>query len=849
MTAEEKTLILGALFHDIGKFEQRGNVNSKENHQTLSSGFVNRIYNNDKLATIVSNHHEKDLREAISKGQLKGIDKTLAEIICEADNLASGERQPDPNVKNQQPLESIFSKIDGILNKKLNPKLYLQDICELFYNEYKFPIIKDKYDFDKLEENYANWWKLFENEIKKVNKDEFETIYNVLKKYLWCVPSSSYKTRSDVSLFEHSKITAAIAISMYRFMLEKFSEDISKFNDFGNRDEYRYQLVLADITGIQKYIYNIGHKGAAKALKGRSFYLQQMLENIAYYFLNRLNLPITNLIYSSGGKFYLFVPKTSKVNSLLDEIQKDIEQKFLCEYNGALGLIVGKIELNGKDLEYNQEGKDHPISEKWDELNSIVEKEKKRKLSNNWIYSLFEPSGFDGELIKCAYTGIPLIKKEDVLEKKTLTEEIKLDEHSPIKFLKHSLKWKVFYQVYDGDTLTDDFISKEQFYSQKVGNDLKKNFDSLIYQDVLEGYSVLGLNSFSISKERTYENKFNAKEPRQFLINSLKITELKGDANKGFKFYGGDWRFGDTYEEIVKNKIGIARLGVLRLDVDNLGKIFKDGFGKHATFGRVVQLSSMLDFFFSHYLNRLKFYSWDPIEGLSDKFNEYNYKVRELIEIVYSGGDDVFIVGHWSVLPDIAIWINDKFKEFTSHNDNFSISAGISLFDDKYPIYKAALEAGEFEDKAKRKERKNNDGNIQRTKNGICFLDDKTPVSWNDFKMIRDWVVKFYKWIEEGLKNKNDEKKRISKGLISRLYNIYYEYEDGKFQNWAKWRWRASYSLIRLANQYKDPYDKEIKEFAAELFTSSKTEQELIQLLYIIANWTDLLTRKENKNE
>jgi len=844
MTAEERTLILGALFHDIGKFEQRTNIDIKDDHKILSSGFVNKLFNSQNLANIVRNHHEKELRESIKNSEIKGKDKIIAEIICEADNLASGERQPDPTVKKQQPLESIFSKINY---GKSDQKLYLQNICELFYIEYKFPILKDEYNLDELDKKYSDWWDAFVKEIKDVNIIEIETIYYVLKKYLWCIPSSSYKTRSDVSLFEHLKITAAIAISMYKYFLEKYEGDINKFTDFENRDEFRYRLVLADITGIQNYIYNIGHKGAAKALKGRSFYLQQMLENIAYYFLNKLELPITNLIYSSGGKFYLFVPNTNKVNSLLEVLQKEIEQKFLYEYNGALGLIIGSIELNGKDLEYNEKGNDHPISEKWDELNAIVEQQKKKKLSNNWIYSLFEPGGVDGEIIKCAYTGIPLIKKEKVVNNETLTEEVKLAPESPIKFLKHSFEGDIFYQIYDNEQLTDDFISKEQFYSQKIGNDLKHNFDSLVYHDIIEGYSVLGLNSFKITKELEYKNNLGSKEPRQFLINSLKISELKGDANKGFKFYGGDWRFGDTYEEVVKKGVGISRLGVLRLDVDNLGKIFKEGFGKHATFGRVVQLSSMLDFFFSHYINKLKNYYWDPKEGLSENYSEYKYKVRELIEIVYSGGDDVFIVGHWSVLPDIAIWINERFKEFTSNNQNFSLSAGIALFDDKYPIYKAALNAGEFEDKAKKKERKNRYDTVTEKKNGICFLDEKTPVSWNDFKIIRDYVSNFYLWLEEGLKNKNDDKKKMSKGLISRLYHIYYEYKDGKYQNWAKWRWRAAYSLSRLAKQYEDPYGKKLREFAAELFTSNKTEQELIQLLYIIANWADLLTRKEKE--
>jgi CRISPR-associated protein Csm1 len=845
MTKEEKTLILGALFHDIGKFEQRSIPQDKRiKHQEYSSKLVNELFQDNLLCDLVYNHH----REELDISNLTGEHRKLAEILCEADNLASEKRQPDKTVTKQHPFESIFSKVDY---GKSDQKIYLQDICELFYNEYCFPINKDGYTIDNLEEKYANWWKSFYNEIKTVNKEDFETIYYVLKKYLWCVPSSSYKAPSDVSLFEHSKITVSIAISMFRFLLEKFGEDINKFDDFANKEEYRYQLVLADITGIQNYIYNIGHRGAAKALKGRSFYLQQMLENIAYYFLHKLDLPITNLIYSSGGKFYLFVPNTSKVDSLIEELQKEIEQKFFYKYNGAIGLIIGKTLLNGKILEFNQLGKDSLISEKWDELNQIVELKKKRKLSNIWFYSLFKPSLLDGELIKCAYTGIPLIKKDVVLEDKTNKKEVKLDKYSAIKFLKHSFEKENFYQLFDNkDQITDDFISEEQFYSQKIGNDLRMNFQTLIYQDVIEGYSVLDLNSFNISTEKKFENKFNALEPRQFLINSLKINELQGDASKGFKFYGGDWRLEDTYEDVVKKGEGIPRLGVLRLDVDNLGKIFKSGFSKYATFGRVVQLSSMLDFFFSHYLNKLKFFSWDPYKGLSEKQSEHKFKVKELIEIIYSGGDDVFIVGHWSILPDIAIWINDRFNEFTSFNNNFSISAGISIFDDKYPIYKAALEAGEFEDIVKRKERKNKNTSVRQTKNGICFLDKNTPLSWSDFKELRNWVAEFYKWINEGLPtnekptNENIYKK-ISKGLISRLYNIYYEFETGKYKNWAKWRWRASYSLTRLANQYKNPFEKEIKKFASELFTSSNTEQELIQLINILAIWTDLLTRKE----
>jgi len=840
MTQEEKILLLGALFHDIGKFWQRGDEKSRfEKHQLLSSSFVNDLFDKKYpiLSNLVLNHHNEDLQNS----NLKGQDRILAEIICEADNIASMERKPDQSITQQQPLESIFSKVD--YDKKITLNKVYQPISGISYSNYKF--VQDKFNSDELNESYKNWWNSFEEEIKNLNIDETETLIYVLKKYLWCIPSSSWKTRSDVSLFEHSRITASIAISMFKYLMKKYGKiENIKSADIQNREDKKYLLMLADITGIQKYIYNISHKGASKALKGRSFYLQQMLDNIAYWILDKqLELPITNLIYSSGGKFYIFAPNTEDVKNKIKVIQKELELKLLKEYDGDLGVIIGSMPLSGEDLKYDESKKVHLISEKWDELNKIAEQNKKHKFANNWDYNLFTPAGIDGDVERCAATGKELAGKSKILSTNSIT--VQLVEDSPIKFKKYQIDGKIFYRVLDNEGKeTNDFISSEQFLSQQIGTKLKRKYNTIAIYDILAGYPVLDLNSFEILETKEFDNKYDANLVRHFLLNDTELINLKGNTEKGFKFYGGDWRMPDTYEDVIKSGVGIQRLGVLRLDVDNLGLIFKNGLGTKATFGRVVQLSSMLDFFFSHYLNKLQHFSWDPKVGLSEDYKTFNYKVRELIEIVYSGGDDVFIVGHWSLLPDIAIWINEEFKKFTSENPNFSISAGISLFDDKYPIYKAALDAGKLEDIAKKKERKNRDGE-KKKKNGICFLDENTPVSWDDFKQISNYVKMFYGWLEYGEKNSEGEKKKISKGLISRLYSIYEEYKMGKFNNWAKWRWRASYSLTRLARQYRDPYEKYINEFAAELFTSNKTEQELVHLLFIIANWTDLLTRKK----
>jgi CRISPR-associated protein Csm1 len=104
-------------------------------------------------------------------------------------------------------------------------------------------------------------------------------------------------------------------------------------------------------------------------------------------------------------------------------------------------------------------------------------------------------------------------------------------------------------------------------------------------------------------------------------------------------------------------------------------------------------------------------------------------------------------------------------------------------------------------------------------------------------------VKSFYSWLEVGKQN-NGEVKKISKSFVSRLFTIHAEYLDGKGNRWAKWRWRAAYSLSRYANQHS-AFKQEVNAFAAELFTSDKTDQDIVKLLNIIAIWTDLLTRKK----
>lgn len=148
---------------------------------------------------------------------------------------------------------------------------------------------------------------------------------------------------------------------------------------------------------------------------------------------------------------------------------------------------------------------------------------------------------------------------------------------------------------------------------------------------------------------------------------------------------------------------GIRRLGVLRADVDNLGAAFRAGFPeKYATLTRTAVLSRQLSLFFKRYINMLCRGEVNGVgESGQEKFSLFGReKKRERdIHIVYSGGDDIFLLGAWDDVVELAVDLRRAFRRFTSGRLHFS--AGIGFFKDKSPVAEMARKAGELESLAK----------------------------------------------------------------------------------------------------------------------------------------------------
>jgi CRISPR-associated protein Csm1 len=305
---------------------------------------------------------------------------------------------------------------------------------------------------------------------------------------------------------------------------------------------------------------------------------------------------------------------------------------------------------------------------------------------------------------------------------------------------------------------------------------------------------------------------------------------LKGQqVSYGFQFYGGNKQAefnknrDRTFEELTRKKIDDPNsetyFGVLRMDVDGLGDIFINRIpDEHRTFSAYATLSSVLDWFFSGYLNTIR----------------ENYK--DNVNIIYSGGDDVFAVGRWDLLIAFAEDIRTSFRRFVGRED-ISISGGIAIVDNKYPVAKAAELAGDAEHHAKQFI----DTKLGQ-KNAINFL-GKT-VSWNnEFDQVKSLKNDFVSLIT---------KEGMSKSILHRLMlfasiqekNKIEKEKNPKYEEDLSYKWNSAYYLKR----FMEKKDSIVIEFCKKLQVDVLDFRKL-ELIALAARWAELELKEISIND
>jgi CRISPR-associated protein Csm1 len=646
-------------------------------------------------------------------------------------------------------------------------------------------------DFDKLLKKFI---RELNGYINNKDRPDFETFYYLAQKYLWCIPSPHLHTKPDVSFFEHIKSTAAIAA----ILLKDFEKN-KDVNSLFDSQVKRFALVGFDISGIQDFIYTIASKGAAKSLKGRSFYLQLLEMAISRYFLDVFELPVTNIIYCGGGKGFFLAP--AEEMNRLPEIEENINDFLFAKMDTKVFVGTAYEAFNGEGFKQ--------FNRVLENLILKMEKKKKQKFSSiiqrKYDY-LFDPEKMQIKPISCSICG-----KE--------VDSVKEDEDG-VRWCEQCNLFK------DLGTYLRQAAAISEKKGKKADNEffVEFNFKDPNYCYFYEFISeknpakllVPGGIFYCLNDTEHFSNHIRKEIRTGFLFTAGNQVPLKGNSGKVKEF-----------TDMAEGSTGTRKLGVVRGDVDNLGLIFARGLGEKISLGRISQLSFLMKHFFSSMANLY----------FNSKHNEF---------IVYSGGDDFFVIGPWDRLIDDLIIFRKKFAAYTCHNPVFSFSASFTVYNPQYPAFRFAEVAGRQEKNAK----ENQNSKEKCEKNSISFLDK--IVFWNDFYPLHDLEEKLVELVEE---------KELSRSYIQLLQRIAQynslgrmkpmdETELRQYARFHRWKWYYAWQTARLLERQTRKKEVEIllekiKDF---LFSSIYDgyrfiNQESLDLIEVPARWAELRTR------
>lgn len=178
---------------------------------------------------------------------------------------------------------------------------------------------------------------------------------------------------------------------------------------------YEKLFIGGDLSGIQKFLYNISSKKAAVSLKGRSAYLSDFMRDVYDKLYDKLKKQLQGAvekIYCSGGKFYLQAADTEDNRRAIERMAREKAVELWKEHRGALGLSIRYVPFtenaDGKTLYFAGENHEK-VGILWKTISELFYRDKQQRLKDHLVgnYSaFFEPIELKGSPKVCIVTGI-----------------------------------------------------------------------------------------------------------------------------------------------------------------------------------------------------------------------------------------------------------------------------------------------------------------------------------------------------------------------------------------------------------------------------------------------------------
>lgn len=658
---------IAGILHDIGKVLHRGENMDGRAHSISGHDWIKQYTDDSMILASIRYHHHQDLAGA-------GLAHAHpAYVVYIADNISSGldRREVEGEVAHgfdrHRPQESIYN----LLNKADGRAAYQ---VAAINEKINYPAILTGYNpaagYNQIIHGLREGLQGINYQSEYVN-----SLLELSEAYLSYVPASTFLGEvADISLFDHAKMTAALAACIVLYLDSQNRDDYHR-ELFQNRhafyQEPAFCLFSCDISGIQQFIYTISSKGALRGLRSRSFYLELLLENLADELLTACGLYRTNLLYAGGGHAYILLPNTEEARQEAIVAIQNLNRKLRETFGTRLFVGYGLQECCGNEL-MNKTDNPQDYDNIFRSLAAQITEHKLRRYSAAEIRKLNQEDA-DNQGRECRVCGV----SSDLLER---------EEGTVCRYCA---------------AFAD--ISKMLIQPDAV---------FMVTQKPPPGTS---LPLFSSQGDPQYFICSTEKEVRQILQNDPEqVTRIysKNAYRTGLSLatrlwlgdYAASSKEGDlkSFKELADSSQGIKRIGVLRADVDNMGMAFVNGFiregnqkerYRYQTLSRTATLSRSLSIFFKYYLNDLL------AEGEAGYLAPAG--TRNIV-VVYAGGDDLFIVGAWNEVLAAALDIRHAFARYTG--GTLTMSAGLALFEPSYPIARMAAETAVLESRAKKHE-------------------------------------------------------------------------------------------------------------------------------------------------
>ncbi len=497
----------------------------------------------------------------------------------------------------------------------------------------------------------------------------------------------------DISLYDHLRTCSALATALYLYHRDTATLDVDAVKEYSQK---KFLLLNGDFYGIQDFIFSTHgatRKYRSKLLRGRSFAVSVFSELAADMICRALGVTNSSVVLNAAGKFVIIAPNTERALDAIKSAQTRINNWLVGVSYGENSLGLSLVEASPGDLVSGS----FPVL--WESLQREAERKKFNRLDlnehggeqesylNSFVNDLHSPicplcgkrpsspQAEGSDYVKDAvsscdicrdhvYLGANLVKKDRVL--------VMLDDSAEAEAgnrLFEPILGKYQMSFVAGGSRSD-LVSRNGKLCKvwDISFDLEHPETATGTARFLNGY-VPVFSEEDRNDQRLLSGRGSEARQRELIqqINLGDPKTLGHIANKAL-----------NYAVEGSALSGVEALGILKADVDHLGLLMACGLPEEMfNVSRLSTLSRQLHLYFSLHLPHLL--------RSDDRFAD--------VYTVFAGGDDLFVVGPWNRMRDLATVLRDSFARYVCQNPSVHFSAGIVFVKAHTPIDRMAASA------------------------------------------------------------------------------------------------------------------------------------------------------------